>query len=315
MADSPQAPPTKKATAHAFLQIRPGFWVLVALALTVAFTLFYSLRPSPKGPPPPDPYGIPSVGAEALYSLTLKRGDIMAAPPTDNAPLIARINSVQPVEDQSFLYVISYFGVEKGTYNLTDYLVTPDGRRLREPILPVQVISHVPESAEYAIQNPPLSPHRSPLPYTALLSLSAFAWGLAGLWMFLPKRKKRVPPPPVSPAVSRPIIGEARTLEDLLRPLVEKAASKTISTEEKSRMEQILFQYWGALLQLDHLNSVEQLRRILEHPEAGALLRTVEQWLYQPDSKIPPEEINAILKPYMDLPITEPHGPRKEEPA
>jgi hypothetical protein len=84
---------------------------------------------------------------------------------------------------------------------------------------------------------------------------------------------------------------------------VERAAQKTITTQEKARMEQILFQYWGALLRLDHLNSVEQLRRILEHKEAGALLRTVEQWLYQPESKIPPEEINLILKPYMDLPI------------
>jgi hypothetical protein len=85
---------------------------------------------------------------------------------------------------------------------------------------------------------------------------------------------------------------------------VERAAQKTITPQDKARMEQILFQYWGALLQLDHLNGVEQLRRILEHNEAGALLRTVEQWLYQPDSQISREEINLILKPYMDLPIS-----------
>ncbi len=78
-------------------------------------------------------------------------------------------------------------------------------------------------------------------------------------------------------------------------------------------MEQILFQYWGALLQLDHLNGIEQLRRILEHKEAGALLRTVEQWLYQPDSKIAQEEINLFLKPYMDLPISAQSLPGPEE--
>ena len=61
---------------------------------------------------------------------------------------------------------------------------------------------------------------------------------------------------------------------------------------------------------------MEQLRRILEHKEAGALLRTIEQWLYQPDSNIPAEEISQILKPYMDLPIpafpAAPNAPAQE---
>jgi hypothetical protein len=132
--------------------------------------------------------------------------------------------------------------------------------------------------------------------------------------MFLPRRKRRQSAEPIVPP---PETEGPRSLDDLLRPLVEKAAQKTITAEEKGRLEQILFQYWGALLQLDHLNSVEQLRRILEHKEAGALLRTVEQWLYQPDSNIPAEEISQILKPYMDLPIQPAHAaptaPTKED--
>jgi hypothetical protein len=204
------------------------------------------------------------------------------------------------VDGQQFSYLLAYSGTERGTFNLTDYLCTPTGERLREPITPVQVNTYIPDSAEYAVQNLPVPLHTPPLPYTAWLCVSAAVWLGTGLWMFLPRRKRRQIAAPVVPP---PANEGPRSLEDLLRPLVEKAAQKTITPEEKGRLEQILFQYWGALLELDHLNGAEQLRRILEHKEAGALLRTVEQWLYQPDSKIPMEEISQILKPYMDLPI------------
>jgi hypothetical protein len=252
------------------------------------------------------------VGAEALHTLVLNRGDIVAAQPAGNAPLVAQIKSVQQVENQQFSYLVSYVGTEKGTFNLTDYLCTPNGERLRDPITPVQVNSYVPEAAEYAVRNLPVPDAPKPPPYTALLSCSAAVWLALGLWMFFPRRVKRPTAPPSPPP---PETATELTLEDLLRPLVEKAAQKTIIAEEKARMEQILFRYWGALLQLDHLNSVEQLRRILEHEEAGALLRTVEKWLYQPDSEIPAEEITLILKPYMDLPITEQPHPVEEQPA
>jgi hypothetical protein len=312
MAESPPTAPQLGEIIDALKHRRIGLWALLALVLLIGFFLLLSLRKHPIREAAWDPYGAPSVGAEALYSLTLEREDIKAVPLTYNAPLVARIKSIQPVDSQKFLYQVSYFGLEKGTFNLTDYLCTPDGNRLRQPILPVHVSSHVPDSAEYVIQNPPISNHAKPPPYTALLSLSAFVWVAAGLWMFLPRGKKPAPAPPTVP---RKEAVKVQTLEDLLRPLVEKAANKSISGEEKTRMEHILTQYWGALLRLDHLNSVEQLRRILDHVEAGALLRAVEQWLYQPDSEIPPAEINEILKPYLGLPITEPSNEHAEPPA
>jgi hypothetical protein len=286
--------------------------VLVGLALALATALALIWREKPEKATHGEPSANPTVGVEALYTLSLNRGDVVAAPTADNAPLTAVIKSIQPTGTQTFSYIISYCASEKGTFNLTDYLSTPNGERLREPITPVQVDSLIPESAEYAIRNLPIPEHPTPLPYTAILYGSGAAWVVLGLWMFLPRRRKR----PVTPTPKPPEqVPQDQTLEDLLRPLVEKAAQKTITTEEKSRMEQILFSYWGALLKLDHLNSVEQLRRILEHEEAGALLRTVEQWLYQPESKIPTEEINDILKPYMDLPITPGTASPQEEPA
>jgi hypothetical protein len=276
-------------------------YVLGALILTVGIAFTLTIRDTPQRRPAfPDATGAPSVGAEAFHTLVLTRGDITAAQQADNTPLLVQIKSIQPTEDQRFSYLVSYSGVEKGTFNLTDYLCKPTGERLREPITPVQVNTYIADSAEYAVQNLPVPLHTPPLHYTAWLCVSAAVWLGTGLWMFLPRRKRRQAAAPIAPP---PANEGPRSLEDLLRPLVEKAAQKTITPEEKGRLEQILFQYWGALLELDHLNSAEQLRRILEHKEAGALLRTVEQWLYQPDSKIPTEEISQILKPYMDLPI------------
>jgi hypothetical protein len=277
---------------------------LDGLALAAAASLTLTACGKPKENLQLETAANPSVGAEALYTLILNRGDVIAAAPAENAPLTATIKSIQTTGNQKFTYIIAYLGTEKGTFNLTDYLSTPNGVRLREPITPVQVDSFVPDSAEYAIRNLPIHQHPAPPPYTAMLYGSGAAWLLLGLWMFLPRGRKRPASPPPQPTLPARETPQEQTLEDLLRPLVEKAAQKTITTPEKSRMEQILFNYWGALLELDHLNSVEQLRRILEHEEAGALLRTVEQWLYQPESEIPVEAINEILKPYMNLPIT-----------
>jgi hypothetical protein len=299
MADSAATPALEK-DHHPAPPSTVSAYVLGGLIVTVGIAFAFTMRDTPQRPATREANGAPSVGAEAFHTLLLTRGDIAAAQQAENTPLLVQVKSVQPTGDQRFSYLVSYSGVEKGTFNLTDYLCTPNGERLREPITPVQVNSFIPDSAEYAIQNLPVPRHASPLPYTALLCVSAAAWLGTGLWMFLPRRKKRQVTAPVVP---QPAMEGPRSFEDLLRPLVEKAAKKAITPEEKGRLEQILFQYWSALLQLDHLNSVEQLRRILEHKEAGALLRTVEQWLYQPDSNIPAEEISQILKPYMDLPI------------
>ena len=42
--------------------------------------------------------------------------------------------------------------------------------------------------------------------------------------------------------------------------------------------------------------------RILEDAEGGALLRSVERWLYQPYSHILTSEVSKVLAPYFDIP-------------
>ena len=102
MADSLPVPPPLEKEPLAEAPIAPGAGVLAALAVAVGIVLALSTCSRPQRPPAPDPTSAPSVGAEALYTLLLPRGDVTAAPQTDNAPLFVRVQSIQPADDQQF---------------------------------------------------------------------------------------------------------------------------------------------------------------------------------------------------------------------
>jgi len=281
-----------------------------AAALAVSVLCFaWAVWPSPRpviSPPLP-----PSVGTENQASILIPRKDCFVAPQSPSTPLLLRIANITPAENGQFRYQLLFSGLERGTFNLTDYLVTPDGERLREPVETVTVRSLISPPVTYSALELDAPSTKRPTPYFGILIFVALAWSACGFFLFrntlyallrfLFKFRKKTSPASDPQQESAPA---PPTLADILRPLIEKAAQKTITTEEKSRLEQIIFLYWGEFLEIEYLDSVEQLRRILEHPTAGELLRTVEQWLYQPESLITKEEITAALNPYMDLPAT-----------
>jgi hypothetical protein len=243
---------------------------------------------------------------ESAATLPLDRPDYQAAPVGENTPLLLTIKSVEPTAEGTYLYKLSYTGLDTGVFNLTDFLVKPEGERLKEPVATVTIESAIPRNTLYQeyFADPTSTPEA--FPYRLTLLLSALAWAGAGaLYFWQTRRNHSTPKDAQAQETAEPETPEIQTLADLLRPLVEKAANKSISSEEKARLEGILFDYWSRDLELDHLNRVEQLRRILEHPQAGALLRTIEQWLYQPDSLITEEEINAALESYLCIPSAE----------
>ena len=253
----------------------------------------------------------PSVGAPARITLSLDRPDYTATPDDDSAPMWVHIENIEPKEDGSFLYHLSYAGLESGIFNLTDYLQKSPTERLSEPVFSVGVRSAIPEDALYDFGDMAASAPPTVFPYSKTVGLLGALWLGWGCWLMRQRRRLNKEStegthPQIDAAqddadaeknqASRP-----QTLSDVLRPLVQKAALKTISTKEKALMEHILFLYWGKKLELDHLDDAEQLRRILDHEEAGGLLRTVEQWLYQPAAAISAEAISETLEPYMQL--------------
>lgn len=249
---------------------------------------------------------LPSVGTESYQSIVLDQSSYKVADQSEATPLLVKITAIEPTPEGRFVYKLSYTGLETGVFNLTDFLVSPAGDRLKDPIATATIGSAIPTNATFnaVLYTPPL--HASAFPYRLTLILGILAWAGCGALLFWPA-KKQSPAAGSSPSDppqtdSPDEIPHAQSLADLLRPLVEKAADKSINADEKAELERILFEYWGKELELDHLNSVEQLRRILEHPEAGALLHTVEQWLYQPDSSITPQEITRALESYLGIP-------------
>jgi len=253
----------------------------------------------------------PSVGAPARITLSLNRPDYTATPDDDSAPMWVHIEKIEPKEDGSFLYHLSYAGMESGIFNLTDYLQKSAAERLSEPVTSVGVRSAIPEDALYDFGDMAASAPPKVFPYSKTVGLLGALWLGWGLWLVRQRKLLGTEPAEGAPSQTNATqdaidAGKGQTphqqkLSDVLRPLVQKAALKTISTKEKALLEHILFLYWGKKLELDHLDDAEQLRRILDHEEAGELLRTVEQWLYQPAAAISAEAISDTLEPYMQL--------------
>ena len=246
----------------------------------------------------------PTLGASASISVVLDRPDYSATPQDYNAPMWVQIEQVEPLNDGRFLYRISYTGLETGVFNITDYLQKSPTARLSEPIVAVAVRSVIPKRALSDFGEPPGVVRRKAFPYQRLLGVLGAIWLGWGLWLLRQRRQSAQSPcsdekPTVSEQTApAPPPRRQQVLANVLQPLVEKAAIKTISTKEKALLERILLLFWGQKLELDHLNDAEQLRRILAEEEAGALLRTIEDWLYQPASEISAETIEETLTPY-----------------
>jgi len=320
-------------TAHHFLQAirsmplsarlrfngRPiGKKAAILLALVPGILLALTLLHSPQVPLPSIQMpALPAVGIEATTAVILDRGDYIVAKVTPSTPLLLNTASVEPLSRSEFQYRLRYTALEPGVFNLTDFLLNPLGGRLREPVVSVTVQSNIPADAAFPIEPAAPVPKPLALPYTLLLAAALLAWIGAGIYWIRPRKKAVPTQPPAPPAATEAPVPEApvkETLASLLRPLVAKAANKSITSHEKAQLEQILFLYWGKQLALDHLDSAEQLRRILEHPEAGALLRTVEQWLYQPDSLITTDQINEAIAEYETLSTSDLPPPRPLPP-
>ena len=310
MTQTPPSPHLTPPQRFAIKRIVFSALLLCALILGITSAVRF-LRPTSRHSALKFQKNEPSVGAPARITLSLDRPDYTATPDDDSAPMWVHIENIEPKEDGSFLYHLSYAGLESGIFNLTDYLQKSPTERLSEPVFSVGVRSAIPEDALYDFGDMAASAPPTVFPYSKTVGLLGALWLGWGCWLMRQRRRLNKEStegthPQIDAAqddadaeknqASRP-----QTLSDVLRPLVQKAALKTISTKEKALMEHILFLYWGKKLELDHLDDAEQLRRILDHEEAGGLLRTVEQWLYQPAAAISAEAISETLEPYMQL--------------
>lgn len=241
-----------------------------------------------------------SVGIEGTVERVLNQPDYTPLPANENASLILRVHSVQRTHDGKYKYNLAYIGLQSGVYNLADYLQNSAGKRVRDslPSMSVTVRALLPDDAPTTLPELPtaLAPRR--LPYRPTMTALILAWiGCGAALFFKPRPKPTEPLRPPSPPT--------KSLGAILEPLALKAARKTITTEEKILLEQTIIQFWSEKLEILDLNPGEKREAILEDEQGGALLRSVERWLYQPYSHILSSEISKVLAPYFDVPALE----------
>jgi hypothetical protein len=232
----------------------------------------------------------PTVGIEGQLEVQLAGPELTARPPDRAAPLNVRIASTRPHGTQIH-YDLRYIGLVPGKYDLRDYLVRSDGSKPNElPALAVEVTGLLPADHRGQLAQPDDSPIRRLGGYKALMWIGVGLWVLCVIPLLFGRRKRGDQAAAAEDSAPPSII-------DQLRPLVEQARAGKLTTEGKAKVERLLLAYWRERLELVGVGPAEAILSLRAHPEAGALLRTLEDWLYRPPGTTP-VDIDAALAPY-----------------
>jgi hypothetical protein len=208
-----------------------------------------------------------------------------------DAPMLLRLE--RAADDETF-YTARFIGAVEGTYDLTELIQHRDGR-VPQNLAPlvVRVVSNLPggagtdlfEAADLAVDL------RGGYRLTML--------AIVAVWLAVPvvvigyrlARSKAeevvetAPPPP--------------TLADQLRPLVQAAAQRALSTVERARLELLLYHFWRDRLAPAANGVADGIRIIRTDPVAGELFDAMDRWLHRPDPDAhDPKRLDALLAPY-----------------
>jgi hypothetical protein len=235
----------------------------------------------------------PSVGMPGRIEEIVLPGTQLEVKPPEGPrdPIVLRIVESFP-HGTGFRYTLEYYGLEPGTYDLTDSLKRRDGSSTDDlaPILvtvrPLLPSGQVEPHALAASASPRLGGYR------LWLVLGAAAWlaGLAAILLVGRKRKK----------AAAEEAAHAATLAERLQGLVEEAAAGTLTRTRRAELERLLLSFWRRRLGLESAPPADAIAALREHTEAGRLLRQLDDWLHRPE---PPEspDLQALLTPYQNV--------------
>lgn len=233
-----------------------------------------------------------AVGVPAwLRDLVIDGPEVEVEPGDHTTAMVLRIGQVFP-HGSGFRYDIEYYGLEPGAFDLRDYLRRKDGSSLEDAApIPVVIESSLPagELRPNALESQEVPAGGS---YAVTMWLLGLLWVAVLVAILIMGRKRR----------SRHFEEHKRprTLADRLRPLVEQGIAGELSAPDCAELELVLIAYWRQKLDLSEFTSVDALRTIKSHGEAGPLLRQLERWLHDPASS-DDVDIAALLAPYQDV--------------
>jgi hypothetical protein len=239
----------------------------------------------------------PTVGIEGQLTVLLPARDLRARPIDRTSPLTVRIASTLP-RGELAQYDLRFIGLVPGKYDLRKLLIHQDGSPAQSlPPLPVEISgllleTHNGHLGEHAVERPGIAAY-----YRWIMGGTALLWLGAAVPLFLSRRRRTAAEPP---AVTR-----LPTLAERLQPLVEEARAGQLTTDRQAELERLLLGYWQQRLELGSLKIGEAMSRLRAHPEAGALLRALEDWLHRRPgtAKV---DLDTMLAPYQAAELPSP---------
>jgi hypothetical protein len=235
-----------------------------------------------------------TVGMSGKIEQVVVPGSELEVKPLEDrrAPFVLRIAAVYP-HGTAFRYDLVFYGLEPGRYDLRDYLRRKDRSATGDlPPIPVQVDPLLPPGQ---VEPHALALERAPWlgGYRLILAVGGSLWvaGLAAI-LLLGRRK----PSDAQAGADRPL-----DLADRLRPLVDAALSGTLDKGRHAELERLLYGYWRKRLRLERAGPAAAIRQMRDHPEAGALLRKLEEWLHKPGGTRERVDVEPLLRPYQGL--------------
>ena len=232
----------------------------------------------------------PAVGMEGRLEVTLPGTLLEAKPVNPRSPLLLRIADARP-RGSLLEYDLRYIGLVPGHYDLRKYLARKDGSSTTElPALTVEVAGVLPENHRGELAPQAIQPLRFAGGYRAALAMVVALWALLLVPLWWSRRKPKT-------VASAPLPAAPPSLAQRLQPMVGRAAEGKLSRDELAQLERMLLSYWRERLGLEKASLAEAVQRLREHPEGGALLRELENWLHRPPGTAQ-VNVAALLAPY-----------------
>jgi hypothetical protein len=241
---------------------------------------------------------VPTVGMEGGLDVALPLAGLITKPGDHRAPLVLRIAATQPYGTLT-RYELRYTGRVPGQHDLRKYLFTAEGLPATNlPALTVKITGLLPNPHSGWLEE---QAHSAP---SLFRSYRVMLVGVAVLWVaafFIIRRLDRKPKALAAPvATARP-----PSFAEKIRPLVERAASGQLTAEEKATLERMLITHWQQRLNLIGASTNDLIHQLRRHPEAGVLLRALEDWLHRPPGSAA-VRVEEFLAPYRNLPEPQP---------
>ena len=223
-----------------------------------------------------------------IREIYIPGGEVKAKPRRDSKPpLSVRILEVKPAKDGS-RYDFEIQGLDPGHYNLADFLEAPEETTI--PEIALEITATLPPGL--------VRPHeigQGKLPelggYRKMMIILGSLWvaGLVAILFWKKKKTTNGEDGKVAPLA----------LSERLRPLLDQAAMGNLSSEDRAKLERLVFGHWRERRpEIAALSPAEAMAKLRTDSEASPLILALERWLHSRECMASEADIGKLLAPY-----------------